>query len=198
VKVAGILKGMDGKPMPDTEICYQTEPMIRAGENTLQVARSDKDGHFIMLAPPGRVKIMPVKDRVLGKTVMITASVFTSGRDVVVDMTKAFADDGHTQSNTITEYVRVIGPDGVAVPRPILQEESAGKTMFQPASGLDGMVGLRGDKGTQVKLTSPFLKKPVLITLQESGKVAVVRFDTKQTILPTTAEWAEATGAGFG
>jgi hypothetical protein len=196
-KVTGVILGKDGKPAPKGEVSYQDARTIKEwGPTSWGVKNADENGRWVMYEPTGPLTITATDNGRFVGSMKFDSTFQAARREIVIDLSKSLGPENPLREN-VTEYLRVLNPDGVAVPRPRLKAEAKQNPLFQQGGGLDGTIAVRDVAGTRVKLTSPYLSHPAYVELARDGRWTTITFDFPQDEAPTVTEMAAA-GIGFG
>lgn len=199
VQITGVLLGKDGKPFAKGRVDYQDAAVLKDGVNCWRQAETDANGRWIIYAPMGPLNLAAIDDSgAFAGYLRFRTAAEASRKDIVLDLSKSGKSGETSMRDYVTEYLRVLNPDGVAVPRPVLTTDAKENPMFQEGGGFDGMVAMRAITGTRVKLMSPYLKKPVFVEFSKNERRTTITFDYAQKQVPTVQELTQTTGMGFG
>jgi protocatechuate 3,4-dioxygenase beta subunit/5-hydroxyisourate hydrolase-like protein (transthyretin family) len=199
VRITGVLLGKDGKPFPKGQVDYQDAVVLKDGMNGWRSAETDANGRWTIHSPLGPLNLAAIDDENTFAGYLKFKSVLEASRkDIVLDLSKPATAGPSAMKTNVTEFLRVLNPDGVAVPRPQVKAEGGENPLFEQGSGLDGTVAIRALAGTRVTVTSPYLKKPVFVELQKDDRRTTITFDYAQKQVPSVQELTQTTGIGFG
>ncbi|MCX6374636.1 MAG: carboxypeptidase-like regulatory domain-containing protein, partial [Armatimonadetes bacterium] len=119
VQITGVLLGKDGKPFPKGRVEYQDVAVLKEGVNCWRQAETDANGRWTIYAPNGPLNLAAIDDEGRFAGYLKFKNVLEASRkDIVLDLSKPATAGRSAMKTNVTEFLRVLDPDGVAVPRP--------------------------------------------------------------------------------